>query len=45
MTRYGSDVAVELLERLGIRYAALNPGASLAGCTIRSLIAAARRWC
>ena len=31
MTRYGSDVAVELLERLGIRYAALNPGASLRG--------------
>ena len=31
MTRYGSDVAVELLGRLGVRYAALNPGASLRG--------------
>ncbi len=31
MTRYGSDVAVEVLDRLGIRYAALNPGASLRG--------------
>jgi thiamine pyrophosphate-dependent acetolactate synthase large subunit-like protein len=29
--RYGSDVAVEVLGRLGIRYAALNPGASLRG--------------
>lgn len=29
--RYGSDVAVEILDRLGIRYASLNPGASLRG--------------
>jgi benzoylformate decarboxylase/acetolactate synthase-1/2/3 large subunit len=29
--RYGSDVVVEILDRLGIRYASLNPGASLRG--------------
>ena len=29
--RYGSDVLAELLARLGVEYAAFNPGASFRG--------------
>jgi acetolactate synthase I/II/III large subunit len=31
LTRYGSDLIVDLLKRFGIEYAALNPGASFRG--------------
>ena len=31
MTRYGSDVVVDLLQAQGIRYASLNPGSSFRG--------------
>ena len=31
MAEYGSDIIVDMLKSLGIKYAALNPGASFRG--------------